>query len=110
MHMNPGTEPLPLATEERAIANMAVFVEDLANEAHTAKSHERTPEKDYGEGRFAFTVWRDDGREFEVQMPGIPLERLRGDASSNAFAFQRLYVDGDSWLWGYAVATVGEEW
>ncbi|WP_344500536.1 hypothetical protein, partial [Streptomyces enissocaesilis] len=110
MHMNPGTEPLPLATEEVATANMAAFVDDLANEPCTVTRCERTPAKDHGEGRFAFAVVLDDGQEFEVQMPGIPLERLRGDASSDAFAYHRLYVDGNSWLWAYAVAIVGEKW
>lgn len=109
MHMNPGTEPLPMGTEEIAKANMLVFAEDVAAQGPKVAKHERTPGKDYGEGRFAFTLALADERTFEVQMPGIPLERLRGDGT-NPFAYHRLYVDGNSWLWDFGVSIVAEDW
>ncbi|MEU6295050.1 hypothetical protein [Streptomyces erythrochromogenes] len=108
MHMNPGAEPLPLGTKETAQANMAVFVEDVNAEASIVTSYEPAPSTDDGEGRFGFTLSLADGRVFDILMPGIPLERLRGDGT-NAFAYHRVYVDGNSWLWGYAVAIVGEQ-
>lgn len=98
-----------MATAETAEANMAVFVQDLDGEAAEVTGYERTPDADYGDGRYAFTLSVADGRTFEIQMPGIPLEHLRGDGT-DPFAYHRLYVDGNSWLWGYALATVGEVW
>ncbi|OQR64745.1 hypothetical protein B6E66_07245 [Streptomyces maremycinicus] len=110
MHMNPGTEPLPMGTEETAEANMAVFVKDLDCEAAEVTSYERTPAADYGDGRYAFTLRvADDRAAFEIQMPGISLDRLRGEGD-NPFACHRLYVDGNSWLWGEALGIVGEIW
>ena len=47
------------------------------------------------------------GRECWVAMPGLPLERVRymGEPQ-NIWDFPRLYVDGDSWVWEFAIGWV----
>ncbi|MFJ7523939.1 hypothetical protein ACIQ1S_03340 [Streptomyces griseus] len=108
MHMSPGTEPLPSATEQAALSNMATFIADLALEGAVVTGNKRTPEADYGDGRYAFALTLTTGQAFEIQMPGIALDHLRGEATE-PFARQRLYVDGNSWLWEYATAIVAED-
>jgi hypothetical protein len=110
--INPGTGPVDGATEAQATANMTAFVEDLGLNVEAV---ERTPAQDYGEGRYAFTV-RMEGRSCEVQMPGIPLARVRymRHAGQQIGNYPRLYVDGSSWVWFYALgmakdALTGEE-
>ena len=53
-------------------------------------------------GRFLFTIRRGI-RKTLVAMPGIPLAEVRYIDGANAWLFPRLYVDGDSWLWEFAV-------
>lgn len=36
-------------------------------------------------------------------MPGWPLGQVRWQPDADAWQFPRLYVDGGSWLWGFAV-------
>jgi len=38
-------------------------------------------------------------------MPGLPLDRVRyiGAPEQNAWRFPRLFVDGNSWLWEFAL-------
>lgn len=100
MIINPGTGPVLDATVEHAAANMARLVEDAG-----AITHERAPELD-NNGRFGFRVLRDNGTVADVEMPGWPLERVRytGENGQNIRDFPRLYVDGSSWVWKYAVS------
>jgi hypothetical protein len=44
-------------------------------------------------------------RVCNVAMPGLPLERVRflGLQDQDIWRFPRLYVDGGSWVWKYAV-------
>ena len=60
-------------------------------------------ESDEG-GRYNFDLKRS-GFDFtiNVDMPGCELERVR---KSEPFYSPRLYVDGSSWLWGYALGFV----
>lgn len=106
--INPGTEPVAEATEEYAIENMRHFVTDCKQDG---LRFVRVPELDYGEGRFAFLLWRGE-RCHEIQMPGITLNAVRftGDVGQSAWDFPRLYVDGSSWLWKFAVLDKDEEW
>ena len=101
--INPGTEPIATATEQNAVLNMAQFVEDSL----CATRFLRNPDKDYGDGRFAFDVFFDDapGQAIEVQMPGLPLDNVRylGKKGQNIWNYPRLYVDGSSWGWCYAL-------
>lgn len=98
--VNPGTGPVAEASESHAIENMKHYITDLG----VSCNYIRIPEKDYGEGRFAFLVWL--GNEcHEIQMPGLPLENVRymDNPNQNPFDFPRLYVDDSSWLWMFAI-------
>ncbi|MEQ4610282.1 hypothetical protein ABMX48_29290 [Streptomyces cavourensis] len=95
--INPGSGPVEDATEQQSAENIQTFVMDLAKEHGLAvASIDRTPLADYGEGRFAFDLGFTDGRHAEVQMPGIPVDRIRAGGT-------RLYVDGSSWHWDFAL-------
>jgi hypothetical protein len=56
-------------------------------------------------GRFHFIAVDRYGKNRQIDMPGIPLEQVRymKEDGQNIWDFPRLYVDGDSWVWYYAV-------
>lgn len=58
-----------------------------------------------GNGRFTFTLAFGEGLQFEIEMPGLPIEKVRwtGAADQDIWDYPRLYVDGSSWVWKYAV-------
>jgi hypothetical protein len=97
--MNPGAGHVPDAHEKNAIANMS----QLALDAEL-REYKRKPTDD-DEGRFAFDVIDKHGVARTVDMPGLPLERVRyvDKATQNIWDFPRLYVDGSSWVWMFAV-------
>lgn len=99
--INPGTGPVRGACEENALENMRMLVKDARLEHPVIL---RRAEHDYGQGRFAYSVFVED-KEAEVQMPGLPLEQVRytGAEEQNIWDFPRLYVEGSSWVWRYAV-------
>lgn len=103
--INPGSGPVPEATEQQAIASMAVFVLDLGTNGLPVAQAARQPANDYGEGRYAFLLTMADRRTIEVQMPGLPVERVRytGEVGQNIWDFPRLYVDDSSWVWKFAL-------
>jgi hypothetical protein len=103
--LNPGSGPVAQATEENATHNMAVFILDLGARNLPAIGATRLPDKDYGEGRYAFSVVMADGQTFEVQMPGLPVEQVRWLKSDgqDIWEFPRLYVDDGSWIWYFAL-------
>jgi len=73
--INPGAGPVLQATETEAILNIKHLITDLNN---SEINWVRIPQKDYGEGRFAFLLWEEGGnRCHEVQMPGLPLDKVR---------------------------------
>lgn len=90
--ISPGSGPLPGATESQAAENVAAFTAELGG----VTSFVRAASSDYGRGRYAFEILTADGRRIEIQMPGTALEHLR----EGAF---RLYVDGSSWSWDFAL-------
>lgn len=98
--INPGAGPVDGATEGNAIENMR----HLALDAEL-REFERTPKGD-DEGRFSFDVVDKYGRKRSVDMPGLKLENVRWvDAKGqNIWNFPRLYVDGSSWVWKFAVS------
>lgn len=104
--INPGSGPVPDASEAHAATNVTVFGDDLRRAGIVVASCSRTPDADYGEGRFAFTLTTDDGRSIEIQMPGLPVEQVRflGEDGQNIWDFPRLYVDGSSWVWKFALS------
>jgi len=55
------------------------------------------------DGRYRFVLSRGD-KTCVVDMPGLPIDRVRYfGAEQNAFDFPRLFVDGSSWLWEFAI-------
>lgn len=92
--INPGTGPVPNATAENADQNIKRFVQELGLDGVTV---DRKAEKDRN-GRFCFLL-NYNGRTCEVDVPGI----LFG-AEQDHMTFPRLYVDGSSWFWGFALS------
>jgi len=99
--INPGTGPIEDTSEKHARENIEHFLTDCKT---TGLHFVRIPERDYGEGRYAFLVWKDRICH-EIQMPGLPLARVRfmSEEGQSAWDFPRLYVDGSSWLWELAL-------
>jgi hypothetical protein len=104
--INPGSGPVPDATVEHAAINITVFADDLRRSGIGVDGCTRLPEADYGEGRYAFALAMADGRTIEIQMPGLPVDRVRytGAADQNIWDFPRLYVDDGSWVWEFALS------
>lgn len=98
--INPGTGPVAGASADYAEANMRAFVQEIgADEFSPLTGGEN-------EGRYEFEVYRND-RSVSVEMPGLPLDEVRyvGTEDQNIWNFPRLYVDGSSWVWCYAVSS-----
>jgi len=103
--INPGTGVVEGATEKNARENMKQFVKDC--DSSLTWRFKRNKKADYGEGRFAFTVSCDEfpAKKVEIQMPGWELERVRftGEDGQNIWHYPRLYVDGSSSVWKWAI-------
>lgn len=101
--INPGTGPVD-GNPDQAAANMEVFADDVAR-AHMITRQSCTVEScgidEEGRSRFELRL---PTRTFSVDMPGMPLEQVRYlGGEQNIFAYPRLYVDGSSWVWKFAV-------
>lgn len=104
--VNPGAGPICERTlQKEAARNIAAFRRDLA--LHKVRITYQCEGK-HG-GRYTFLL-RRFGRECMVDMPGLPLERVRymKQEGQNPWHFPRLYVDGNSWLWIYALDSARE--
>jgi hypothetical protein len=102
--VNPGTEPVSGADYGHAKDNMAHLAVDVkAAGARWAKVLE-VKYPDDGDGRFVFMIEVED-RWHHVTMPGIPLAEVRwmDEPDQNIWDYPRLYVDGSSWVWKYAI-------
>lgn len=103
--INPGSGPVSATTEEDAVANMAAFVADLITDGQAPGEVTRRPSGDYGEGRYCFDLAMDSDRTVEIQMPGRQLGWVRYvSEAQNIWHFPRLYVDGSSWAWMFAIS------
>jgi hypothetical protein len=102
--VNPGTGPIEGATETHALANMTCFIADIIEKygCEYPSLHRRS--RLDGGGRYGYMLHFTDV-DFEVEMPGLPLERVRYVVGGGKplWDFPRLYVDGSSWGWPYAV-------
>lgn len=106
VQINPGTGPVQgKVTKANAVANMEVLLTDAGL---TGKAKYKTVLAD---GRYLFTCNTAEGQEIEVEMPGLPLEEVRymAEGNQNIWNFPRLYVDGSSWVWLYAVSSLKGE-
>ena len=90
---------------EQAYKNMLQFIEDCEVPLSIVES-KHIPEEN---GRYNFTLELDalSTIKIEVDMPSLPLEKVRymGEETQNIWDFPRLYVDGSSWVWKYAIIT-----
>jgi hypothetical protein len=103
--LNPGTGAVEGALEANSIKNIKQFVKDCDP---TLKWHwRRAKHLDYGNGRYAFLVFCDEFKKtkIEIQMPGWELSKVRFEdtESQDVWDFPRLYVEGSSWLWMFAL-------
>ena len=97
---NPGAGPVDGSSARNAKSNIGAFCRELGLEAPYIRI-ERHESGDHG-GRYDFVLHRGL-RSTEVSMPGLPLDRVALRPGDNAWHFPRLYVDGSSWLWPYAL-------
>jgi hypothetical protein len=100
--INPGTEPIQNASFDLAVRNMDIFLNDCGFTKlpiNCAQSLDR-------DGRYGFIITTPNGKACEVLMPGLETDRVRYKVGDNPFLYPRLYVDGSSWLWSYAVNAV----
>ena len=103
--INPGTGPVPGATQENAAAAMVVFCDDLRAQGKTVAAIGERRAAGNDDGRFTYDVILADGETHEIEMPGLPVDQVRylGTDEQDIWDFPRLYVDGSSWVWCYAL-------
>ena len=102
--VNPGTGPVSDATEAEARKNMKQLVIDAEIQGARVRRKSRLDEN----GRFGFRVIYAD-QAWDVEMPGLPLERVRFVKGLDPWQFPWLYLDGSSWLWEFAVRIMKRE-
>lgn len=111
--VNPGSEPV--RRPELGLAEAAVdrFVQQ-ATQVHGLqfRGRRRLHSADRN-GRFGFVIAFADasglGMEHEIVMPGVRLRYLeyRGQGGGRVRYFYRLYLNGVSWLWPFAISLCG---
>lgn len=108
--INPGTGPVENATEQNAWIAMNRFRADVEHEMdcrgdlHDLHQY-RLPMFDR-DGRFGFVLGNSYGeRAVLIRMPGCDKNVTR---EGRPWRSPRLYLDGSSWLWQYAVRLAAE--
>jgi hypothetical protein len=97
--INPGTE----ARSQTSVENASAVVDRLCNELSLDRSKfSRAPQRD-ADGFYAFDFAGQDGRALEIEVPGDDPNEV---TESRPFSSRRLYVDGSSWLYCYALNAV----
>lgn len=104
--INPGTEPVADTSAEAALLNVHQLAEDVGGKVLTS-DNPHGPIFD-GQGRYLIRMRNEHGVLVAVEMPGLPLDQVRytGEPGQNIWDFPRLYVDGSSWVWKYAVNVI----
>lgn len=95
--INPGSGPVHGSSKENADKNMQKFLEDTKSDSFEFSKEEN-------DGRFAYALRKGEWVA-EIKMPGLPLEKVRymKEPGQSIWDFPRLYVDGSSWIWFYAM-------
>jgi|SRR5690606_24333210 len=102
--INPGSGPCANGSKEQSEINIKQFIEDAKVECEYRFVEEQE------DGRHLYIL--DNGKmEHEIEMPAIPLENVRylDLEGQNIWDFPRLYVDGSSWVWMYAIEGLFEK-
>lgn len=103
--INPGSGPCAGATLDHAYENMRVLLEDAKL---TGATFARDSDAKEEGGRFSFLVdipeYCGEHGSIPVDMPGLPLDRVRYSGKLPTPIPPRLYVDGSSWWWPFAVS------
>jgi len=96
--INPGTEPVLDTKEEDSEASIHEFMDQVREHVGYELQYERMREDNDG-----WYAWRLHCRELstrvDIDMPGLPPDQLQ----LGPWKSPRLYVDGSSWLWKYAL-------
>lgn len=104
-----GWGPVKDGSLTHAESNIRAFVADLRVRGHQDIVVERAPEHIAAdrEGRFCWGIAVDEGQMRQVRMPGLPLDKVRwtGADGQAIYNYPRLYIDGGSWIWLYALNT-----
>lgn len=107
--INPGAGPVRDANGTQAGTNMVTFARDVAEKLGCPVSEIHVSNLNREErGRYLFLLSRTvDGVRFTstIEMPGIPVDRVRWmrRPEQDIWDFPRLYVDGGSWVWFFAI-------
>jgi hypothetical protein len=105
--INPGSGPVKEACIGNAVLNIDKFVQDCNLQGLKVKNSDVI---DNGDGRYIFELERDDFPVWscQIRMPGLPLEKVRfmDEEGQDILKFPRLFVDGSSCVWKYAIAAV----
>ena len=102
--INPGTEAAAGATAENSRQAFHFFVSDLRSIGATVEYDTDEP-YDLRDGYWEFTV-QVNGRERTLDIPGDEPETTR---KGEPWVSKRLYVDGSSWLWGFALSIISND-
>lgn len=104
--ISPGSGPLNVHNRRHAEENVAAFVEELRLDGVEWS----LGELDKFSGRYVFTL-RYCGRVLEGLMPGLPGAEVRfyNRPDQDIFSFPRLFLQGSSWCWIWAVQLAREE-
>lgn len=96
--ISPGTEPRPDATEDNAAQIIRRFIDDLGLPGIACT---RTPDDDpaYPAGYYAFRLSAGE-YACTVDVPGVDPDTVQ---LGKPWRSSRLYVNGSSWLWGFAL-------
>jgi hypothetical protein len=98
--LNPGTGPVDGASAREARRNIGAFCRELSLGPPNVRIERRV--NDDSDGRYSYIIRRGI-RSTEVDMPGLSLDRVALRPGDNTWHFPRLYVDGNSWLWPFAL-------
>lgn len=105
--INPGSGPVSGASLGNARKNFATLAEDVCQAGASSAELKDAPLTDEHDGRFRGVLVVDEVPH-EVDMPGLSLESVRwmDEPGQDIWDFPRLYVDGSSWVWMFAVGVL----
>lgn len=101
--VNPGSGPVENGDEVQSLNTLTAFTADLRQRGIAIIGLTRREDLD-SDGRFGYEL-QMDGYTRTIEMPGIPVEQVRflNEPDQNIWHYPRLYVDGSSWVWCFAL-------